>query len=107
MTTADQLEAAYEEGIYAGIQLQCVSNPALNGNYKIDPNHTADIAGIYAGIKGGDGLPGGGSTFNYIDADNNVHAFNADEFVAFAKGVRDYKYALSFGAAANNIVSIP
>jgi hypothetical protein len=66
----------------------------------------ATIDGIYAGIKGGDGVPGGGATFNYLDAAGAPHPFTADSFIAFAKAVRDYLYSLSQGQAPAQPVTI-
>lgn len=80
-----------------GVAIQSTGTPALNGNYAIDVSAKADIDGIYAGIKGGDGLPGGGATFEYFDKDGGSHAFDAASFSNFAKAVRDYFYNFAQG----------
>src|SRR5438105_1605446 len=51
----------------AGLAITSNANPALNGTYAIDLDSQQTITGIYAGIRGGDGLPGNGATFGYPD----------------------------------------
>src|SRR6266403_120332 len=72
--------------------------PALNGVYRVDVMSQQRITAVYVGIKGGDGLPGNGATFSYLDMTGVPHSFTADQFVAFAKAVRDYVYALTMAA---------
>jgi hypothetical protein len=86
---AEQLAAL----VAAGFALTSTGTPALDGTYRVDQASLTKIAGIYAGIKGGDGLPGGGATFGYLDMAGAPHAFDADQFVAFAKLIRDFDYA--------------
>jgi len=105
--------ATYNAKISAGIQIVSTGTPALNGTYSIgvDPGTGADaksvIDGIYGGIKGGDGLPGGGTTFVYHDVTGAGHTFDETSFTNFAKAVRDYLYALGRGQAPSLPVSIP
>lgn len=89
------------------IQIQSTSTPALDGTYSISHDQQAIIDGIYAGIKNGDGLPGGGTTFNYADTSGAMHAFDATSFPNFAKAVRDYLYQLSQGQSPAQPVTIP
>ncbi len=96
---ATQAAQAAAAAVAAGMQLASASTPALNGTYAIDPASKTNIDGIYSSIKNGDGLPGGGATFNYPDIGGTLHAFNATTFPAFAKAVRDFLYALSQGEA--------
>src|SRR5689334_13955906 len=63
----------------AGIQIASTGTPALDGTYSLDPVSRANIAAIYAGIKGGDGLPGGGASFVYTDPLGS-HTFTATAF---------------------------
>lgn len=90
----------------AGCQIASTGTPAVNGTYKVDAPAKATIDGIYAGIKGGDGLPGGGATFNYADIGGQDHPFDAPTFLDFAKAVRDFLYALSQGRVPTQPVTI-
>jgi hypothetical protein len=89
------------------VRIQSTSNPALDGAYTITHDQQAIIDGIYAGIKNGDGVPGGGTTFNYPDSSGVMHAFDAASFPNFAKAIRDYLYQLSQGASPSQPVAIP
>lgn len=89
------------------ITIQSTSNPTLDGTYSITHDQQAVIDGIYAGIRNGDGLPGGGTTFNYPDASDVMHSFDATSFPAFAKAVRDYLYQLSQGQSPAQPTVIP
>jgi hypothetical protein len=89
-----------------GITIASTATPSLNGTYAIDDAAAAVISSIYAGIKGGDGLPGSGSTFNYADMGGEMHAFGETDFVNFAKAARDYRYALSQGETPTLPISI-
>lgn len=84
----------------AGLTVTFTSAPALNGAYSIGAVSKQNLSAIYAGIRGGDGLPGGGSTFYYRDAAGAPHAFTADQFAALAKAVRDYLYQLDLASAS-------
>lgn len=99
--------AALALKIDAGIQIQSTSDSALNGTYAIDPSAKATIDGIYAGIKNGDGLPGGGTSFIYYDMSGNQHNFDATSFPNLAKAVRDYLYAVTTGRSAPQPWTIP
>ena len=81
-----------------GLAITSTSAPALNGVYRVDVMSQQRITAVYVGIKGGDGLPGNGATFSYLDMTGVPHSFTADQFVAFAKAVRDYVYALTMAA---------
>ena len=87
-----------------GITIASASTPALNGTYRIDAGSQQRITASYVGIKGGDGLPGNGASFSYLDMAGAPHNFTADQFVAFAKAVRDYVYALTMAAMQPNPV---
>lgn len=93
--------------ILAGMLLSSASTPSLNGTYAIDATARTNYDGIYAGIKGGDGVPGGGATFTLRDMAGVSHSFDAASFVAFAKAARDYLYALSQGQTPALPVTIP
>jgi hypothetical protein len=81
-----------------GLTITSTSTPALNGTYRIDASAQQTIAAIYSGVKGGDGVPGGGATFTFLDSAGAPHNFTPDQFTAFAKAVRDYVYALDMAA---------
>ncbi len=103
LTPAQQAEAA----IAAGLAIVSTSTPSLNGTFAIDGAAVQNIGGIYSGIKDGDGLPGGGTSFNYPDLSGAMHSFTGTTFPPFAKAVRDYLYALSQGQAPAQPVPIP
>jgi hypothetical protein len=84
--------------IAAGLPLVSTGTSSLNATYAIDNDSATIISGIYAGIKGADGLPGGGGTFAYADITGTTHNFDEAHFAAFAKAVRDYRYALTQAA---------
>jgi hypothetical protein len=87
---------------FAGpLAVTCTSIPALNGNYAIDQQTQAQITGIAAAISAGLGLPGGGSTFNWPDAEGTAHAWPEAQFTAFAKGVLNYLYGVAQFAAGH------
>lgn len=92
--------------IAAGMALVSTGTPSLNGTYAIDKGSTQNITAIYSGIKDGDGLPGGGSTFNYPDLAGTMHSFNTTTFPAFAKAARDYLYQISQGETPASPVTI-
>ena len=94
--------AVYAQKIASGLALTSTGTPTLNATYAIDDTTAVSIDGIYAGIRGGDGLPGGGLTFNYPDITGAMHAFDAITFPAFAKAVRDYRYALAQAVTQQN-----
>lgn len=93
--------------VAAGLQIVSTGAPALNGTYAIGVESKANIDGIYAGIKNGDGLPGGGTTFNYRDVAGNAHTFDATSFSNFAKAVRDYLYSIDQGTPQTLPITIP
>jgi hypothetical protein len=98
--------AQFAQALAAGIAIVSTSTPTLNGAYAIDTAAVSVIDGIYAGIRGGDDLPGGGATFSYRDIAGAPHDFSEATFAAFAKAVRDYRYALSEGQAPAQPVTI-
>lgn len=84
--------------IAAGLPIISTGTASLNATYAIDNDSATIISGVYAGIKGGDGLPGGGGTFAYGDITGATHNFDEAHFSAFAKAVRDHRYALTQAA---------
>lgn len=100
-------EQIYALAVSKGIAIVSTSTPSLNGTYAIDGAAVQNISGVYSGIKDGDGLPGGGTSFNYPDASGAMHGFTATTFPPFARAVRDYLYALSQGQAPAQPVTIP
>lgn len=104
--SAQSAKSNYSDAVGAGITISSKSAPNLNGTYAIDSAARSNIDGIYSGIKNGDGLPGNGPTFNYADSSGVFHSFTPDQFMNFAKAVRDYIYGLSQGQSVGP-VSIP
>lgn len=91
----------------AGVQIISTSNPALNATYALDPVSQQFISAAYNGIRGGDGLPGNGTTFAYADSTGAAHAFDATHFLTFAKAVRDYVYAVTQASRTEAAGGIP
>jgi hypothetical protein len=83
----------------AGLTLVSTASPQINGTYSISDTAQTKMAAVYGGIKGGDGLPGGGASFLFLDINGVPRQFTADQFVALAKAARDYIYRLSITAA--------
>jgi len=73
------------------VTVASTSIPALNGSYPIDPNTQGQITGIAAAISADLGLPGGGTTFRW----SGVEGWTAPAFIAFAKAVMNYVYAVA------------
>ena len=84
----------------AGIEIVSTSTPSINGTYAWDPAARATIAEVVAGINAGDGFPGGGSSFVYPLPGGATFPSTA-VFMAFAKAMRDFIYAVSTVAATN------
>jgi len=79
----------------AGVAVQSTGTPALDGIYGVDPTSIAQAAVIAADIANGDGLPGGGSTFIYVDSFGVHGPFDAPHFLAAYKAIKNYVYGLS------------
>jgi hypothetical protein len=77
------------------VTVTSTSNPALDGSYPLDPTTQQQITSIASAINAGMGLPGGQTTFNWPDASNNSHAWDATSFIAYAKGLLDFLYSCS------------
>ena len=101
-----------------GIAITSTAKSALNGTYALDPTSRSDIIAVETSIAAGVGLPGGGSTFIYLDSSGSPHSFLASDFTNFAVAVRNFYYACVIAAttaaatmsAANypsNAVTIP
>jgi hypothetical protein len=92
LTPAQQAAALLASGT---VQVNSTATPALSGTYAIDPLSRGNIIAVQTSINAGLGLPGGGSTFSYLDAAGAAHAFGATDFTHFATAIRDYVYALT------------
>ncbi len=91
--------AAYNAAINGGIVLTSTGTPALNGTYSTTDTAQKNISAIVTGIAAGLGLPGGGSTFQYLDANNQPHAFDSSHFTAFAAALRNFVYQCDIAVA--------
>jgi hypothetical protein len=78
-----------------GIQLASTGTPVLNGTYGADLASIAQASVIAADIANGDGLPGGSSTFTYVDAFGVHGPFDSAHFLAAYKGLKNYVYSLT------------
>ena len=104
--------AAYEAAISAGITITSTGAPSLNGTYGVAQSNQNAISAVMTGVANGLGLPGGQSTFVYLDTAGDAHLFTADQFKYFAIAVRDYVYQLALfsagqGAKPSRTVNIP
>lgn len=81
--------------IQSPVAVESTSTPGLNADYAIDSNTQQQITGIASAIAADLGLPGGGTTFNWPDATGTPHQWDAVQFIALAKAVMNYVYALS------------
>lgn len=122
--TADQQTAAratlagYNAAAFAAIQAtidqviaasagMTVSVGGVSATYAITPAAMTNVAGIYSGIKNANHLPGGGSSFNYLDLVGAAHSFTMAQFASFAQELEDYAYALSQGQVPSAPAAIP
>jgi len=99
--------AKYTAAIAAGCAIASTSTPSLNGTYSLTEAARGNIQAAYIGLKSGDGLPGGGASFNYPDQNGGAHIFTATTFPPFAIAMRDYYYALTQGQSPAQPVTIP
>jgi len=105
---AKEENSIYEAAIPAGVAVVSTGTPTLNGTYSLSDAARGNIAATYVSIKNGDGLPGGGESFQYPDHGMVFHTFTATTFVPFAIAVRDYYYyALTQGQSPAQPVTIP
>lgn len=83
------------------VPVTVASNAALNGSYRIDSNARQNVIGIASAAHAGFGLPGGGSTFIYMDAAGGVHQWPQDSFLALAKAMMNLIYAIEMYGAGH------
>src|SRR6185437_8581075 len=81
--------------LQGSINITCTSIPELNGSYVIDDTSRSTITSIAAAINANLGLPGGGSTFEYADANGNAHSWPGPQFIALAKAIMNYIYQVN------------
>jgi hypothetical protein len=86
--------AAFAAALAAGCAIVSTATPSLNGTYPIDDSSVGRITSIAAGIGSGKGLPGGGATFNLLDARGAAHAIGATDFLNLGAALESYVYAL-------------
>jgi hypothetical protein len=90
-----ELQQSALDALNAGIQLTSLGTGSLDGSYLVDPGTQININGIVAGIGAGNGIPGGGATFNWNDSSRVPHAFSETNFKNFAAAVTNYVYTLN------------
>lgn len=107
-------QEAYESSAAAGVTIISTSAiPSLaspGAKFSISEGARVNMVAIYARVKSGDGLPGGGSTFNYPDMVGTWHSFTAVTVLPFALAICDYYYAVTQvsngGAAPSSTITI-
>lgn len=82
----------------AGLTITSTGTPVLNGTYSVGANEQGNITAIASGLNAGK-VPGGGSTFEYLDATGTAHSFTSAAFIDFAAAVMNYVYAVDMTAA--------
>jgi len=92
-------QAAVAQALAAGLAIVSASTPALDATYAADAAAQAAITSVITGVAAGAGLPGGGSTFLFMDAAGAPHAVTQAQFLALATSIRNYVYALDLYAA--------
>ena len=98
--TPAQIAAA---ALASGLAVTCAPGAtactsAIAGTYGVGPTNTAALTSIVTSLAANAGLPGGGSTFVYLDATGVPHTFNSTQIVELGAAVRDYIYALDLFA---------
>lgn len=96
LTPAD----TYAAKIVTGVQIVSAATSALNAVYPITDNAQSKMQAIVIGIAANKGLPGGGTTFNWLDISGQPHAFTADQFMAFSTAIETYVYELVMAEVA-------
>lgn len=91
-------QAAYAQAIAAGLAITSTGTPAISGTYGVDTVAQNNIASIVTGFVAGQGLPGGGQTFVYLDLTDTPHVFTQAQFLAVATAIRNYVYAVDLAA---------
>lgn len=94
LSSQQQAAAAYAAAIAAGCRMVSTASPGLNGTYPLNDSAIAKMTAIAAGIAGGKGLPGGGSTFNLFDASGAPHAIGSSDYLNLAAALETYVYDL-------------
>ncbi len=88
----NQAQSTFQSLISDGIILTSTGTPALNATYSTTDTAQKNVSVVVTGIAAGLGLPGGGTTFQYLDASNVPHSFDASHFTAFASALRNFVY---------------
>lgn len=82
------------QALLAGtVLVASMSLPELNGEYPLHMGLQQQINGIVMSVNAGLGLPGGGDTFNWPDADNNARQWPAKQFLEFGQKVMYFVYS--------------
>ncbi len=89
---AVQAQSTFQSLVSGGIILTSTGTPALNATYSTTDTAQKNVSGVVTGIAAGLGFPGGGTTFQYLDASNVPHSFDASHFTAFAAALRNFVY---------------
>jgi hypothetical protein len=90
----DVLQANWIPLIFAnGIEITSTATPSISGIYSLADKAINQMVAIATGISAGKQLPGGGSTFNYPDLSNSMHAFTAPDFLNFGIAIENYIYS--------------
>jgi hypothetical protein len=81
----------------SGVQVTSTATASLNGTYAVDAASQATISSLSTGIAAGKPLPGGGTTFNYPDVSNTMHAFTSANFLDFSASIEGFVYSFEQG----------
>ena len=92
-------QSVFNAALAAGIAVTSTGTSALNATYSVTQEAQDNAAAVAASIGSGQGLPGGGTTFEYLDSANVPHAFTAAQFLTLADAIRNYVYQLDIQLA--------
>lgn len=106
-SAAEVIQQNYASAIAAGLAVTSASTPALNATYGVNATAQANVTAIVTGIAVGLGLPGGGTSFVYLDATGAPHTITQAQFTSLAAAIRGYVYGLDLYAAGQGALPTP
>jgi hypothetical protein len=83
-----------------GVQVVSTGTPAISGAYAIDAASIGQAAAVASDLANGDGLPGGGATFVYLDTLGPHGPMSQANFLAVYKAAKNYVYQFTQSLSA-------
>ncbi len=84
-----------QQMLFSPVTVQSTAVPALDADYANNESVRGQITSIASSINAGLGLPGGGTTFNWPDADGTQRLWPAPQFTGYAQAMMNFVYACS------------